>query len=315
MGPAGMGAIPTPPLTDPYANTPFGIRNFNPTNAGLQATDTSQWENAADSMGKVNIGSMGDTTRPPWWDAQVGGHKYGSFHKFGPNDYADTFNLQPGNTYSYNDIITNQMLGDMDQIDWSRETSPYRRSTPLIKSHWSGIGSEVPDELLYEPIYDDEGNIEGYSYNPYKDENNALMGEWLPEDYRINPYLGMGDEVFEFRDFPWMNEGNAVLTETFNNDLDTANLDDNDLYHLMRNGYTLEEAQEILNEQIGDGSFEMAEALTPDASFKILQGLADKSPEYFYNTLPMIYGDDLWDETPMFNYGGDFYGNSELSWG
>ena len=60
---------------------------------------------------------------------------------------------------------------------------------------------------------------------------------------------------------------------------------------------------------------EVAEALTPDAAFKILQGLADKSPEYFYKTLPMIYGDDLWDETPMFNYGGDFYGNSELSWG
>ena len=46
-----------------------------------------------------------------------------------------------------------------------------------------------------------------------------------------------------------------------------ANLDNNDLYHLMRNGYTLEEAQEILNEQIGDGSFEMAELSGPQINF------------------------------------------------
>ena len=46
-----------------------------------------------------------------------------------------------------------------------------------------------------------------------------------------------------------------------------ANLENNDLYHLMRNGYTLEEAQEILNEQIGDGSFEMAELSDPQIDF------------------------------------------------
>jgi len=46
-----------------------------------------------------------------------------------------------------------------------------------------------------------------------------------------------------------------------------ANLENNDLYHLMRNGYTLEEAQEILNEQIGDGSFEVAELSDPQINF------------------------------------------------
>ena len=139
---------------------------------------------------------------------------------------------------------------------------------------------------------------------------------WYGDDDPENDYLTPDDEMFGTP----IEEDELPLME--------ANLESNDLYHLMRNGYTLEEAQQILNEQIGDGSFEMAEAmqalpderevaeaLTPDASFKILQGLADKSPEYFYKTLPMIYGDDLWDETPMFNYGGDFYGNSELSWG
>jgi hypothetical protein len=60
---------------------------------------------------------------------------------------------------------------------------------------------------------------------------------------------------------------------------------------------------------------QMATALNRGAAFNILQGLADKSPEYFHKTLPMIYGDDLWDETPMFNYGGEFYGNPSLSWG
>ena len=42
-----------------------------------------------------------------------------------------------------------------------------------------------------------------------------------------------------------------------------ANLGNYDLFHLMQNGYSLEEAQQILNEQIGDGSFEMAELGLP----------------------------------------------------
>ena len=44
---------------------------------------------------------------------------------------------------------------------------------------------------------------------------------------------------------------------------DMVGLEENDLFHLMQNGYTLEEAQQILNEQIGDGSFEMAELGLP----------------------------------------------------
>jgi len=153
---------------------------------------------------------------------------------------------------------------------------------------------------------------------PYVEQ--AGLKDWMKD--KAWPWIketgeGMKNQIPYFLDntIPFYEPPEGYYDPDWEENKDMAGLEENDLYHLMRNGYTLEEAQEILNEQIGDGSFEMAEALTPEASFKILQGLADKSPEYFYKTLPMIYGDDLWDETPMFNYGGDFYGNSELSWG
>ena len=64
-----------------------------------------------------------------------------------------------------------------------------------------------------------------------------------------------------------------------------------------------------------EGIMQMATPLNRGAALNILQGLADKSPEYFHKTLPMIYGDDLWDQTPSFNYGGNWFGNPDLSWG
>jgi hypothetical protein len=117
-----------------------------------------------------------------------------------------------------------------------------------------------------------------------------------PDDYIET--AGLGSDIYnyldEFLDF----EGMKNQIPYF--------LDNTIPFYDPPEGYYDEDYEENL---------EMAEALTPSASFKILQGLADKSPEYFHKTLPMIYGDDLWDQTPMFNYGGDFYGNSELRWG
>ena len=234
-------------------------------NLGSLFPDTSSWQQAADMkqaadmMSAAGIGSLGDVTPPAWWDAQVGGHKYGSFHKFGPEDYADTFNLQPGNRYSYNDLITNQMLGDMDQIDWSYDrATPYQRSSPLIRSHWSGIGEDIPDSLLFDPIYDDERRLEGYSWNPYKDENIPFMEEEVTED-AISPYLGPWQDLFEFRDFPWMNEGNPVLTETFNNDLAAGDTYDQMRYELElididTTGMGNDEIKQIYDINIGGGT-------------------------------------------------------------
>ena len=117
-----------------------------------------------------------------------------------------------------------------------------------------------------------------------------------PEDYVQT--AGLGSDIYNYLD-------NMLDFEGMKNQIPYM-LDNLIPFYEPPEGYYDEDYEENL---------EMAEALTPDASFKILQGLGDKSPEYFYNTLPMIYGNDLWDETPMFNYGGDFYGNSELSWG
>jgi len=57
-----------------------------------------------------------------------------------------------------------------------------------------------------------------------------------------------------------------------------AGMEENDLYHLMRNGYTLEEAQGLLNEQIGDGSFEMAKVYNNQ-----MPGMIDEG--YFWDSL------------------------------
>ena len=239
--------------------------------------DTSSWEQAAGIMSAAGIGNIGDTTPPAWWDSQVGGKAYGLHHKSSPEHYKYAFNLQPGNIYNRYDLMGNRMLGDLDQIDWSYDqTTPYRRSNPLIRSHWSGIGEDIPDSLLFDPIYDDERRLEGYSWNPYKDENIPFMEEEVTED-AISPYLGQWQDLFEFRDFPWMNKGNPVLTETFQGDnfanlsqtwedilnrtgsedlanewlatQQTANIENFDYYHYRRNGYTHDETIQILEEQ------------------------------------------------------------------
>ena len=80
-----------------------------------------------------------------------------------------------------------------------------------------------------------------FQLNPYKEENYPLISEWLPEEYAISPGVTDRDDIFQFRDFPWMNEEST----------DFANLDNWDLFHLMSNGYTLEEAQQLLETQLG----------------------------------------------------------------
>jgi len=192
---------------------------------------------------------------------------------------------------------------------------PMEMAAPPDNIGYDRMGPDLQPNFLDKP----------YKFNPKKEglpaiEYRAGLKDWMKD--KAWPWMketgeGMKNQIPYLLDnlIPGYEPPEGYYEPDWEENKDMAGLEENDLYHLMRNGYTLEEAQEILNEQIGDGSFEVAEALTPDASFKILQGLADKSPEYFYKTLPMIYGDDLWDETPMFNYGGDFYGNSELSWG
>ena len=84
-------------------------------------------------------------------------------------------------------------------------------------------------------------------FEPYDPEN--------PNHFMIPPDMDIEDMDIE-----------DILEQMKGEKLE-ANLESNDLYHLMRNGYTLEEAQEILNEQIGDGSFETAELSDSQINF------------------------------------------------
>jgi len=165
-----------------------------------------------------------------------------------------------------------------------------------------------------------------YSNGPsfvYESNPGAVQGDFRYEG--INPALNPNASSDDYKVFdrPPMDQGlgmyyTAGLGSDIYNYLDNM-LDfegmKNQIPYMLDNLIPFYEPPEGYYDEDYEENLEMAEALTPDASFKILQGLGDKSPEYFYNTLPMIYGNDLWDETPMFNYGGDFYGNSELSWG
>jgi len=79
-------------------------------------------------------------------------------------------------------------------------------------------------------------------FEPYNPEN--------PNHFMIPPDMDIED--MDIEDIIKQMQGEKL----------EANLESNDLFHYMRNGYTLEEAQEILNEQIGDGSFETAKVYT-----------------------------------------------------
>ena len=160
------------------------------------------------------ITSLGENyVPPPWWETQMGGKAYGPFHKSGPDDYSDMFKLQPGENYSYNDLIGNRML---NPHDYFFSGSPYKRDNPLMQATQQSVGSEVPDHLIYDNIYDDEGNLEGYSWNPYKEENYPLINEWLPDEYSISPGVTEWEDIFQFRDFPWMEEDTGGwLTKLF----------------------------------------------------------------------------------------------------
>jgi len=208
-GPAGMGM-------NAYVNRP----ETQPTWVPDISVDFNRPESNVRELGQTHgpvgsgITSLGENyVPPPWWETQMGGKAYGPFHKSGPDDYSDMFKLQPGENYSYNDLIGNRML---NPHDYFFSGSPYKRDNPLMQATQQSVGSEVPDHLIYDNIYDDEGNLEGYSWNPYKEENYPLINEWLPDEYSISPGVTQWEDIFQFRDFPWMEEDTGGwLTKLF----------------------------------------------------------------------------------------------------
>ena len=110
--------------------------------------------NPTENYGPAGSGitSLGENyVPPPWWETQMGGKAYGPFHKFGPEDYSDMFKLEPGQNYSYTDLIGNKML---NPHDYFFNNSPYKRDNPLMQATDQSVGSEVPDHLIYDNIYD-----------------------------------------------------------------------------------------------------------------------------------------------------------------
>jgi len=213
--------------------------------------------NPTENYGPAGSGvtSLGENyVPPPWWETQMGGKAYGPFHKSGsiydaPQDYPGLMKLEPGQNYSYLDLAGNPMLNQSEWINRYDQT----RSNPLIQDLSGMAGSHVPDEYLFTGIGD--GN---FAWDPWKSEDLINARHWLPEGYSIDPGIDQSEDVFQFRDFPWMEEDTGVAQGLGSlapraplGTKQLSNLDNWDLIHLMSNGYTLEEAQEILERQLG----------------------------------------------------------------
>jgi hypothetical protein len=176
------------------------------------------WEaqNAPESRESIGGGTLGDwrnqASIPPWWETQVGGKAYGPFHKSGtveeaPEDYPGLMTLEPGQNYSYMDLVGNKML---NQSEWT-DSNPYRRSNPLIQDLSGMAASQVPDESLFTEIGDGNFKWDPWKRNEYGDVTNPLMlyanQDWMKDEYKIQPGIRQTDKVFQFRDFPWMAGG------------------------------------------------------------------------------------------------------------
>ena len=151
---------------------------------------------------------------------------------------------------------------------------------PVSKTHWwpTKLGNRYRNEAFNESMGvnvsgypEDEfgGFVEDYG-NPHADRFPwELEPEWTGETSPFFPPLTIGDyptgefgeEIIEEDDgswniwdfiqqfFPGVKAGKGI--ETFMENKQQSNLDNWDLFHLMSNGYTLEEAQEIIAETIG----------------------------------------------------------------
>jgi hypothetical protein len=165
---------------------------------------------------------------------------------------------------------------------------------PGEKSPWNPLGDVVgpeaypiPNEniLPYDPqfftpswmnagLFDDPtadggwlDNLSRWWYGDDDPENDYLdLPPGLPPSDGFEPYDPTNPNHFMIPEGIEDMDIEDILEQMQGEKLE-ANLENNDLYHLMRNGYTLEEAQEILNEQIGDGSFEVAELTDPQIDF------------------------------------------------
>jgi len=91
------------------------------------------------------------------------------------------------------------------------------------------MGQDWGEDLLQKRKYDKYLEFMNQNRNRFNPEPGP-WNEFNPSDLPYPLYPGFDDEVTS-------------------EDLLQANLGNYDLFHLMRNGYSLEEAQQILNEQ------------------------------------------------------------------
>jgi len=163
---------------------------------------------------------------------------------------------------------------DPPAMDW------YGENRPMQKTSWwpTKLGNRYRNEAFNERMGvnvsgypEDEfgGFVEDYG-NPHADRFPwELEPEWTGETSPFFPPLTIGDyptgefgeEIIEEDDGSWniwdfiqqfFPGGKADKgIETLMENKQQSNLDNWDLIHLMSNGYTLEEAQEILERQLG----------------------------------------------------------------
>ena len=208
----------------------------------------------------------------------------------GMSAYMDRPETQPGwtgydyspgyDTNTYNLGQTDGPVG-MGMSAYMDRPGPMEMAAPPDNIGYDRMGPDLQPGFFNKP----------YKLNPKQKGLPAIyqagLKDWMKD--KAWPWIketgeGMKNQIPYFLDntIPFYEPPEGYYDLDWEENKDMAGLEENDLYHLMRNGYTLEEAQEILNEQIGDGSFEMAERL-------------NIYPDYYYNYIPEKYGGDASD--------------------
>jgi hypothetical protein len=218
---------------------------------------------AAQSMMQAGIGSLS-------------GNKYDGLNSMmttspaGNNYYQPNFNVVNSNTTQKIRDKNNNASGMMYSI--SDFINP---DTGNAMSMSQASNAFAPFNSSARFVYPDGSGYEERGGNTYPIQ---LVG---PQTWRINPGNNMGITNPNLKQMAGMNE--------------------NDLYHLMRNGYTLEEAQEILSEQIGDGSFEVTELTDDQINF---MGSPLNTPDFGGMTKEELYNKvKEMEDTGIFGFG------------
>jgi len=293
------------------------------------------YEQAAQSMMQAGIGSLSgnkyDGLNSMMTTSPAGNNYYQPNFNVVNSDTTNKFkyrnNDSSGMMYSISDFINPDTGNAMSMSQASNAFAPFNSSARFVYPDGSGYeergGNTYPIQLKGPQTWRiNPGNNKGIQAalnNKYKLMNATSYMDPTADDYFLREFgqymkrflPGYDAEQDEFRQEQFrdsLEEENTTPDFIFQEDetglplpIMEAGMNENDLYHLMRNGYTLEEAQEILSEQIGDGSFEMTELTDDQINF---MGSPLNTPDFGGMTKEELYNKvKEMEDTGIFGFG------------